>query len=890
MLFGFSSDLMKSKEEAYKRQHPEAQLPDSFFRDLMDDQLGRGFLNGMPDAREWAVCNPGLTGDFKWLRFNRLPIQPGKEEENTLLESWQSVLSACHTMNLRVAFVLVRRKGSTEIYLGAGSRDGKSSTAAEQLRQCMAIHMPGAELQEPSRAGFMDDLLENYTRSGVVTGIPSLRSENSGVTLQTLDKLARGIHINGQEKTYAMVVIADPSTDGEIVELQQTFLNLKSEIHQFVGYSAQEGTSEFHNEHTGVNMGLNYSNEKGSGELKSVGVSIVEGLAMGALITGNPLGAAGMYLLSKGIAMSASAGVNYGKGRGYSSSSSVTREYRDFVAKYCEDLIDRNITRLEQGRNLGFWQTGIYVLTEDNATTDSLLGILRSVYSGKDSFVEPIRVFNTGGNANIAEHIKSLNLLPLPGNEQEKKQIGQTLGIQDGWHVLGRMYENFSTALTTEELSIASSLPRREVPGLRMVKNAISFANNTAAPSADAINMGQLVDMGVPQQLRYRMDLNSLVRHTLVCGTTGTGKSTTCKKIIQGARSKGVPVMIIEPAKDDYVRWAIEQNKHLPEGQQYLIIMPGVSQIENVKPMPLHLCPFQPAAWKDSPVNLVQHAEALVTMLNACLPSEDVIPIIIEEAVHECLETEAVVNGIDITEVDNPQMSIYPCLYDLENAGNRVIDRKTYEKKVKENFREILRTRFAYLQRGTRGKILNAVRSTDFEQLFNRPVVINLSRLSGSKDKSLISSLLLLALQEYRISRYQYDDEYRKQAQQNKLLHLVVLEEAHNVLTRPGPNSIGTPQQAAAELFGNMLSEIRSYGQGMMIIDQFPTRLIEDAIKNTNYKIAHRLISPEDIRVMSTAMMLRDDQANVIPALEIGNAIVCGDMDESAAWVKVERN
>ena len=87
-----------------------------------------------------------------------------------------------------------------------------------------------------------------------------------------------------------------------------------------------------------------------------------------------------------------------------------------------------------------------------------------------------------------------------------------------------------------------------------------------------------------------------------------------------------------------------------------------------------------------------------------------------------------------------------------------------------------------------------------------------------------------------------------------------------------------------------MLSEIRSYGQGMMIIDQFPTRLIEDAIKNTNYKIAHRLISPEDIRVMSTAMMLRDDQANVIPALEIGNAIVCGDMDESAAWVKVERN
>ena len=874
MLFGFKSDLMKNREAVYKRQHPEEQLPDSFFRDLMDDQLGRGFLNSMPPAKVWSVKNPGLARDFKWLRFNRLPIQPGKEEENTLLESWQSVLSACHTMNLRVAFVLVRRKGGTEIYLGAGRQDSNGNLAAEQLRQCMAIHMPGAELQEPTRAGFMDDILESYTHSGVITGIPSLRNENSGVTLQTLDKLARGIHIDGQEKTYAMVLIADPATDGDIVDLQQTFLNLKSEIHQYVSYSAQEGTNEFDNKHTGSNFG----------------VSIMEALAMGCLVTGNPAGAAGFYFMSKTISANTSAGVSVGRGKGYSSSTSVTREYRDFIAKYCEDIIDRNITRLEQGRNLGFWQTGIYVLSEDNATTDSILGILRSVYSGKDSFVEPIRAFNTGDNQKIAEHIKSLNPLPLPGSEQEKKQIGQVLGIQNGWHILGRMYEHFTTALTTEELSIASSLPRREVPGLRMVKNAISFANNTTSASADAISMGQLVDMGVPQQLRYRMDVNALVRHTLVCGTTGTGKSTTCKKIILGARSKGVPVMIIEPAKDDYVRWAIEQNKHLPEEEQYQIFMPGVAEIEGVKPQPLQLALFQPAAWKDSPVNLVQHAEALVTMLNACLPSEDVIPIIIEEAVHECLEAEAVNNQIDITEVDNPQMTLYPCLFDLESAGDRIIDRKTYEKKVKENFREILHTRFAYLQRGTRGRILNSMRSTDFEQLFNRPVVINLSRLSGSKDKSLIASLLLLALQEYRISRYQYDAEYRKLAQQNKLLHLVVLEEAHNVLTRPNPNSIGTPQQAAAELFGNMLSEIRSYGQGMMIIDQFPTRLIEDAIKNTNYKIAHRLISPEDIQVMATAMMLREDQTNVIPALEIGNTIVCGDMDESAAWVKIDRN
>ena len=163
MLFGFKSNLMKNREEVYKKQHPEAQLPDSFLRDLMDDQLGRGYLNSMPPASTWEVKDPSLAADFQWLRFARLPIQPGKEEEKTLLESWQSVLSACHTMNMRVAFVLVRRKGRTEIYLGACKRDSSGGLAAEQLRQCMAIHMPGAQLQEPSNNYSMQELLEEYT-------------------------------------------------------------------------------------------------------------------------------------------------------------------------------------------------------------------------------------------------------------------------------------------------------------------------------------------------------------------------------------------------------------------------------------------------------------------------------------------------------------------------------------------------------------------------------------------------------------------------------------------------------------------------------------------------------------------------------------------------------
>ena len=187
-----------------------------------------------------------------------------------------------------------------------------------------------------------------------------------------------------------------------------------------------------------------------------------------------------------------------------------------------------------------------------------------------------------------------------------------------------------------------------------------------------------------------------------------------------------------------------------------------------------------------------------------------------------------------------------------------------------------------------RGKVLNVKQSVDYEELFNNNVVVNISRLSGSKDKALIMSLLMNALYEYRISCYSYDEEYRKKAQQNKLMHLCLVEEAHNVLLKPqGPVSSGSPQNAVADLFGNMLSEVRGYGQGFMIVDQVPTRLIDDAIKNTNYKIVHRLTAPDDQEVMARCMAFREDQKYIIPALEKGNAIICGDEDDAAVWVKI---
>ena len=220
-------------------------------------------------------------------------------------------------------------------------------------------------------------------------------------------------------------------------------------------------------------------------------------------------------------------------------------------------------------------------------------------------------------------------------------------------------------------------------------------------------------------------------------------------------------------------------------------------------------------------------------------------------------------------------------------TADSLLKRKNYDDKVKSNMHELLITRFKSLKRGMRGRILNVKNSIDYEDLFSGNVIINISRLSSSKDKAFVMSLIMNALYEYRISKYNFDAEYRKAAQQNKLMHLCLVEEAHNVLLKPQRSSGSSSQDSVAELFGNMLSEVRGYGQGFVIVDQVPTRLIDDVIKNTNYKIVHRLTAPDDQEVMARCMAFREDQKYIIPALERGNTIICGDEDDAAVWVLI---
>ena len=394
--------------------------------------------------------------------------------------------------------------------------------------------------------------------------------------------------------------------------------------------------------------------------------------------------------------------------------------------------------------------------------------------------------------------------------------------------------------------------------------------------------------MGVEQNAGYFVNHNDLVRHTLVVGSTGSGKSCTCKRILTELLEKDVPALIIEPAKDDYVRWAIKMNEQLPKEKQFRIYMPGYDSFEGTPLQSLHLCPFEPAAVPGAMVDMMSRCENLIALINASLPTEDILPVLIDETIYSLYDLAY--PGVFSSGAMMPQQPHYPLLTALTMMSQQVMKRKNYEEKVRSNLATCLETRFQYLTRGTRGKLLNVMHSTDYSEIFEHPTIINISGISASRDKALVMSVLMLSLYEYRKSKYTYDAEYRKKAQENQLLHLTLVEEAHNILMKPDAGvSSNNPQKVVADLFTNILSEIRSYGEGMMIVDQYPTRLIPDAIKNTNYKIIHRLVSPDDSDIMASSVALRAEQKALIACLTPGNAIVYGDRDDAAAWIHFKK-
>jgi hypothetical protein len=154
------------------------------------------------------------------------------------------------------------------------------------------------------------------------------------------------------------------------------------------------------------------------------------------------------------------------------------------------------------------------------------------------------------------------------------------------------------------------------------------------------------------------------------------------------------------------------------------------------------------------------------------------------------------------------------------------------------------------------------------EELFDKNIIADLSRVGSTETKSLIMGLLVMKLQEYRQTSGLVNSPLR---------HVTVLEEAHNLLKRTSTEQISETANLlgkSVEMLANAIAEMRTYGEGFIITDQSPGLLDISVIRNTNTKIILRLPDESDRQLVGKAAGLNDDQIVELARLPCGVASV----------------
>jgi hypothetical protein len=420
-----------------------------------------------------------------------------------------------------------------------------------------------------------------------------------------------------------------------------------------------------------------------------------------------------------------------------------------------------------------------------------------------------------------------------------------------------------STAL----VAALARFPAREVPGLRMVlRPDFDLTPETTPPAgqadAPAVRLGEVLDRNRVPCGDLALPLASLNRHVFVCGATGAGKSQTVRNLLQQATREAIPWLVVEPAKAEYRLMAAR----LP-GTPVIRIRPG-----DLGQPAAGINPLEPASGPDGTrFPLQTHADLLRALFLAAFQADEPFPQVLSAALTRAYERAGwdLVTGQPASGHVQPA---YPGLEDLQDAAMTVVGEIGYGREVADNVRGFVTVRIGSLRLGTTGRFLDGGHPLDFTALLNSNAVLEIEDAGDDRDKAFLMGAVLIRLTEHLRLRHRAEP-----ASPARLRHLTVIEEAHRLLRQPPPGTGNGPAAQATEMFADLLAEVRAYGEGLIIAEQIPAKLIPDVVKNTAVKICHRLPAADDRDTVGATMNLQPNQSQYLVTLVPGEAAVHAD-------------
>ncbi|MGN0482097.1 MAG: helicase HerA domain-containing protein [Lachnospiraceae bacterium] len=829
------------------------------------------------------------------------------EEQAPKKEALENVLSSLKMDGLNFIFLIVGRKEKVDFYYGI-SKDLNYKKPLDFaikdigdtiLRPAIQGNFRGSKtkaLTADERESVLETI-RNMPEAGVIEGVPGANKDDE--KYQGIDRLINVMYGD----SYCFLVVAKPLNMEDIFEIQKNlyeFYDMKSSYSKKsiqIGKGTNSGSSESNTEGTsntegssgsatisdgtsnsdthtvGTNDGWNEGwskNDTKDGQTNHSSATGSSGSKSGGSNTSDAKQTGANHSESKTIGNSSSKTKNESKttakSTGSSTSTTTTVEYsnrnlQDFI-KFMDDVI---FPRLDYGKGKGMFLTSMCVFASKKTALQKIKNTVTALYSGETGNKIPLSSFDLSENAKNA-----FRSFQLPTGKYKDDGTRENYLTHFAMHHIVDRKKNtcLGNWITTNELGMIAGLPQKEVVGLSL-NEEVEFGLNYQKPDLEEhrIELGCLIQNGNElKESPVYLDKADLDKHIFVSGVTGSGKTTTCQKILKKA---DMPFLVIEPAKTEY-RVMCRNDKDIK------VFTLGDNQ---TTPLPMNPLIFYPRE------SITSRVDLLCACIESAFDMEAAIPQIIEQALYRSYEEK----GWDIYTNQNRNYSeeecfdgsgkAFPTISDLIKNCEIVVNEQGFDDRLKNDYIGSIKARLLGLTSGEKGFLLNTTSSVDFMDLLDHKVVFELEHIRSSAEKSLIMGFILINLSEAIREKYELEGKFQ---------HITLVEEAHRLLSKCQAGDSPAKKQSV-EMFSDMLAEIRKYGESLIIVDQIPNKLTPDVLKNTNTKIIHRIFAADDKEAVGNTIMLKEEQKEFLSNLPTGRAVYFTTGTDKAIQIQIDR-
>lgn len=872
-LESFTDNSPESLEDKRKREElrrtSDLQLAKSC--SVADTFLNHSYLDFFSEG----IVN---TFDSKWLdAISKIKIfkisKMVYDKAEITNDKFISVYGALHNLGSRVAAIVRSISGEIEFYIATFS-EATSNTSGLLLQSALKNNFPGIKMDDALDASETQNLLEsiigNWGSPGSLASvslIPSERDENKEKFAQGMEKFASAL----LERDFTAIFLAEPISMERLARLKLGYEELASQLspHGKISMSFAHSETVSVNESLSLSFSDSINNSvsstQGTSVSQSSGTNQNSGSNFGFSGQGwnvgmnDSSGSYSAYTSGSNFSESVSTGTTKSKsdskqkGSGSSSGDTDTTTLT-FENKSILGLIERadmQIKRISCGESYGMWDFCAYFIAEDISTTIQAANMYKAIMMGSDSSVERAHIniwMRSTKKDEIRKICSCLMNLRHPMASLPALDNGVAVKVNPAQMVSGK------------ELPMAIPFPRKSLPGFAVMEMA-EFGRSVVFENPEkqrrTIELGQIHHMGESETNRVALDIDLLASHCFITGSSGSGKSYFTYQLLSKLLDSGIKMLVIEPAKGEY--------KHIFGGYK------GIRTF-TVDPSTNRLLRINPFQFPDN-IHVLAHIEKLMQIFNASWALYAAMPAILKAAVVKAYTRRGwdVMNSMFI---GNDQTRKYPTFSDVLYVLPNMIENSDYSSDAKGDYKGALLTRVQSMTTGLTRLVFERSEGIDDSVLFDSNAIVDLSDIGSDETIALLMGILIMKLGEHRQSMRKSG---LSKGRDSELIHVTVLEEAHNLLKRTnkeqsqeGSNIVGK----SVEMIANSIKELRTYGEGFIIIDQSPMAVDLSAIENTSTKVIFNTPAKDACTELASSLSLDEGQSRELSRLNTGIAAV----------------